>query len=242
MFPQNYSDGLSACRGLPHVAGRYLRNGDSGPTLRNFTVQANTVTSVELTVQVTQSDVVENKGIHVTSAQPITVYGMNQRVFTSDAYLALPVDGLGKDHYVLTYNNLNADNATQVGVVATENGTTVTITPSATTGTRLAGVPYSVDLQPGQTYLLRTELPNTAGDLTGTRVVRISRLRSSAVTKLPRFPSKQVAVLITCLSNCRRRMCGASDLRPYQSPPGPRAISLELWRQKTTPKSIWTAV
>jgi RHS repeat-associated protein len=139
---------------------------------QNFTVQANRVTTVELGfVQSTQSDVVQNKGIHVVSAQPITVYGMNQRPFTSDAYLGLPVNALGKDHYVLSYGSLNASGpGSQFGVVATEDATTITITPSVTTGSRVAGVPYTIALNQGQTYLLQNTTPTAAADLTGTRV------------------------------------------------------------------------
>jgi RHS repeat-associated protein len=198
MFPPNVvANGLSALQRL-YITSPVDTNGTvtipGSNFSQNFTVQANTITTVELGfVQATQSDVVQNKGVHVTSALPVTVYGMNQRVFTSDAYLGLPVEALGTDHYVLTYSNMSSTPASQVGVVATEDATTVTITPSATTGNRLAGVPYTIALNQGQTYLLQNTVPTTAGDLTGTHVSSDKRIAVFSGNK-----SATIPVTVSC--------------------------------------------
>ncbi|MFZ1322893.1 MAG: IgGFc-binding protein, partial [Ignavibacteria bacterium] len=134
-----------------------------------FVVVANTVTSVVIpsSVATHTSDVIDNKGIHVTSLDEVTVYGLNYAQYTTDAYLGLPTDILGMDYTVLTYKN-SSGNGVQFGIVGTVNSTTVTITPSVTTGPRIVGVPYNITLNQGETY----ELRNTVGtnDLTGTTI------------------------------------------------------------------------
>lgn len=136
-----------------------------------FNVVANTVTPVAIpgTYAAHTSDVIDNKGIHVVSNDEVTVYGLNYIAFTTDAYLGLPTDILGTDYVVLTYRNSNVVNAVQFGVVATQDNTTITITPSVTTGPRIAGVPYNIVMNQGQTYELRNTgaAPN---DLTGTTI------------------------------------------------------------------------
>src|SRR5688572_557928 len=135
----------------------------------SFTVTAGTVTTVALPVgaEVTTSDAVETKGVHVTSAAEVTVYGLNQLTASTDAFLGLPTDVLGTEHLVLAYRNGGPVPGTQFGVVAPSDGTTVTITPSVSTGVRAAGVPYTVALNAGQTYQLRNAAAGTA-DLSGT--------------------------------------------------------------------------
>jgi len=133
-----------------------------------FSVTAGTVTSVVVPsgAQLDTSDVVEDKGIHVTALDEVTVYGLNRIQFTTDAYLGLPTDIQGTEYIVLGYENTGAIGS-QLAVVGTQDTTTVTITPSVTTGSRPAGVPYSIVLNQGQTYQLRNTAAAPA-DLSGT--------------------------------------------------------------------------
>ncbi len=177
MFPQAYTDGFGPLvqrlfiTSTVDTSGTVSIPGAGFNFTQNFTVQANTVVTVQLpSVQVFESNIIQAKGIHVTSQQPVTVYGLNQRANSSDALLALPVNTLGTDHFILTYSNMSFAPSSELGVVATENGTTVTITPKATTGSRLAGVPFNITLNQGQTYLLQNTTPDATGDLTGSRV------------------------------------------------------------------------
>ena len=119
-----------------------------------FTVAPGAVTSVVIPpgAEVDTNDVIENKGIHVTAQAEVTVYGLNRIVATTDAFLGLPSDILSTDYIVLGYTSVGL--ASEFGVVATQNATTVTITPSMTTGTHLAGIPYTISLNQGQTYQL----------------------------------------------------------------------------------------
>jgi hypothetical protein len=119
--------------------------------------------TVPLSVDITTNGVTENKGIHITSDNPVTVYGMSEQFATSDAYLALPVDALGTVYYVMSYDfNVMPSEMT---IVATEDNTSVTITPTQSGGGFTAGVPGNIVLNQGQTFQLM------GGDYTGSLVV-----------------------------------------------------------------------
>ena len=122
-----------------------------------FTVTPGSVTSVALPPEamIVNSDTVEDLGVHVTAEAEVTVYGLNRVMFTTDAFLGLPTDALGTDYINLGFVNTDVVNGTEFAVVATQDGTTVTITPSVTTGGHEAGVPYTVTMDQGQTYQLR---------------------------------------------------------------------------------------
>jgi hypothetical protein len=128
-------------------------------------VPAGTLSTITMPagIDITTNGVVENKGIHITSDNPITVYGMSENYATSDAYLALPVDALGTNYLVMsyTYNVLPS----QMTIVASEDNTAVTITPTASGGGFTAGVPGNVVLNEGQTLNLKSN------DYTGSLVV-----------------------------------------------------------------------
>jgi hypothetical protein len=133
-----------------------------------FSVTPGSVTTVAIPVgaHLTTSDMVETKGIHVTAQAEVSVYGLSRIQASTDAFLGLPTDILGTEYIILGYRNGGAIQGSEFAVVATMDGTTVTITPAASTGARMAGVPYNVALNQGQTY----QLINTvfAADLSGT--------------------------------------------------------------------------
>lgn len=113
-------------------------------------------------------EILEMKGVHVTALSEVSVYGLNRRFATTDAYLGLPVSAVGTD-YVLMGWGAGVLGGSELGVVATEDGTIVTITPSVTTVGHAAGVPYTVSLSEGQTYFLACFV-NTTNDLTGSLI------------------------------------------------------------------------
>jgi RHS repeat-associated protein len=135
---------------------------------QNFSVPAGQITSVTLptTIFAVGSENIQNVGVHVVADQEVTVYGINFEQFATDAYLGLPVTALGKEYINASYVNVGIINGTEFGVVAAYDNTTVTVTPSQTTGSRTVGVPYSFVLHRGKTYELRNT--NVPGDLTGT--------------------------------------------------------------------------
>lgn len=168
MFPTQYSAPTLTLFITSEVNTSGTISGSSFASIP-FSVTANTVTSVVVPVglQSHTSDVVDNKGVHVTALQEITVYGLNRAVSTTDAYLGLPTDALGNIYRIMTYQNVGVVNGTAFGIVGTVNGTVVTIIPSVTTGARTAGVPYNIALNQGEAYYLEHSETST-GDLTGT--------------------------------------------------------------------------
>ena len=136
----------------------------------SFSVIPGTVTTVVIPVaaETNTSGVINNKGIHVTSVAPVTVYGLNQYPQSTDAYLGLPAPLLGTDHIVLAYNGTNATYPSEFQVVASQDATQVTITPSAAAAGHAAGVPYTISLDRLQTYQL--QVTTSGADLTGSMI------------------------------------------------------------------------
>jgi hypothetical protein len=137
-----------------------------------FSVTPGTVTAVKLPsgAQSLTSDGIEEKGIRVTAAAPVVVYGLNDYPYTTDAYTALPTSVVGTSYTVLAFGSGQGGNS-EFSVVATENNTEVTITPSVNGGatdSKPAGVPFTVTLNEGQEYELRAT--TNPEDLTGTKI------------------------------------------------------------------------
>lgn len=154
---------------------------------QNFTVQSGVVTTITVpsAAAINTSDGIEvNKAIQIQADAPITVYGLNTvisdlipGVGSSDGFLAFPEQALGIDHLIMA----NTGIGNQFTVVAAEDNTTVTITPSidvapgilsgkTLNGNRPAGVPYNIVLNRGDVYQLRHGLDDQA-DFSGTSVV-----------------------------------------------------------------------
>jgi len=136
----------------------------------NFSITPGTVTTIELPagVEMMTVDGVENKAVHITAQNDIVVYAINQLDASTDAFMGIPNDVLGLEHIIATYEvSGSLDGAgleSSIGVVASENNTIVTITPSASTRGFTAGVPYNVTLNMGEAYQLLSE---DTDDLTG---------------------------------------------------------------------------
>jgi gliding motility-associated-like protein len=113
-----------------------------------------------------------NKAIHVVSKSPVAVYSHIYYSAVSGATLLLPVNTLATDYYSLNYTQIS--NATPsysiFMVIATEDNTTVEITPSQMLiDASAANKPFTVTLKKGEVY---QGLSNF--DLTGTRIRSIS--------------------------------------------------------------------
>ncbi|MEO7531281.1 MAG: PKD domain-containing protein, partial [Sediminibacterium sp.] len=118
-----------------------------------------------------------DRGIHVYSDVDIVAYAHIYNGSVSGASLLFPTNTLGKDYYVIGYNqSSNATNANSFAfVVAVENNTTVEITPSVANKNNLGTTPFTVTLNQGQIYnLMGTTTGNLGTDLTGTRIRTIS--------------------------------------------------------------------
>ncbi|OCX53755.1 hypothetical protein BEL04_05565 [Mucilaginibacter sp. PPCGB 2223] len=140
----------------------------------NFTVTPGVVTQVSIPAAafLGNTNGTQSKGIHITSKNPIAVYAHIYASSVSGATLLLPVNTMANDYYSINYTQLS--NATPsyslFMVIATEDYTTVQITPSAALiNGAVAGTPFTVTLNKGQVY---QGISNT--DLTGTRIQSIS--------------------------------------------------------------------
>jgi gliding motility-associated-like protein len=137
---------------------------------QNFTAAAGQVTEVFLPQGVfyyTGSEAVVDYGIKVTSADPINLSVQHHRYYYSEASIILPVTELGGQYMVMTHpDDLNAGGLPEFVVIATEDNTTIDITPSTFTyGLHPAGIPFAVTMNKGQLYQVQAY-----GDLSGTTV------------------------------------------------------------------------
>lgn len=139
---------------------------------QNYTVAANgtaVVTVPNNQAHITTSQVVENKGIHVTALNPVTVYALNYEAYSSDAAIVLPLNTLGVEYYAATINPAVVSGSpypSEILIVGVQNGSSIQITPSVTTlAGNAAGVPFNITLNQGQTYQIKA-----SGDLTGTYI------------------------------------------------------------------------
>ncbi|WP_081652264.1 T9SS type A sorting domain-containing protein [Cyclobacterium qasimii] len=147
-------------------------------TVIDFDVAPGTITTVDIPSNFIagQADGIENMGLHVLSDDEITVYGLNQKLNTTDAFLGLPLDILGNEYVVMSYTSLRADAtlASEFGIVATMDNTELTIIPSSNTTNRQAGNPFNITLQQGETFQLIAAVNN--GDLTGSIITSNNRI------------------------------------------------------------------
>ncbi len=133
-----------------------------------FSVAAGGETEITLDpgVVLTSNETVEAKGIHVTSLAPVSVHVVSESATSADGYLALPTAGLGTNYYIMSYSS-SRYTGSEFALVATQNNTTVTITPTAAGISQMAGVAFTVTLNTGETFQLQN--PANA-DMTGTLV------------------------------------------------------------------------
>ena len=123
-------------------------------------VPAGTVRSIVLTdkVMIRSFEIVERKlAVRVSSDNPISVYGLNRRYQTTDTYLGFPDHVLGKEYRVMCYH-VAEELSPLFAIIATEDNTLVTITPSALTFKgKKRNADFSVTLNKGDVYQVRSE-------------------------------------------------------------------------------------
>jgi uncharacterized protein (TIGR02145 family) len=129
---------------------------------QNFTVVPGIVTEVILPYEVALVAGIEDKGIHVVANDPISLYGLNRKTASTDAYLALPVNALGLDYTIVSYTTTYAGKGSSFCAVAAQNGTTLTVYNHQTNSTS------TINLNQGQTYYVKA--PVIGEDITGSRI------------------------------------------------------------------------
>jgi len=119
---------------------------------------------------------VRNNAVRLSAPDNFVAYIVNRAQFTSDAGMGLPVEALGTSYILTTYQGsaINSGDRPEFLVVAAFDGTTVTITPTASLQipppglTGQPGVPFQIVLNRGQGF--RGEASFFGVDFTGTLI------------------------------------------------------------------------
>lgn len=124
------------------------------------------------------SEGIENKGIHLFSDNPVNVYALNYRRQSSDVAVIYPTESLGKEYFAMCYSprytTTGNESNSEFLVVASEDNTTVKITPSRNTDQgKMANLPFTITLNKGQSYQVQAGNTDPSGleDLTGSYVL-----------------------------------------------------------------------
>ncbi len=193
-----------------------------------------------------QNEVIAPQSFHITSQKDIGVYALEQAITTSEAFLALPTDVLGKEYFVVAYNSdgrsggINSidgsSTPSQFVIVASEDNTEITITPKVPTR-RYGSMQQQITLKKGDVYLVQAEISLKAGlqnDLTGSFVQStkpIAVFGGQQRTKLPVEESKLssrdcIIEQIPPLSTWGKSYL----LTPYPQPPSITALGSDIYR------------
>ena len=113
-------------------------------------------------------ETVTNNSFRIVSDSGISLYAYNARASSSEISYIIPKAALGDEYFYVSQIDPRS-RPDDLLLVATENNTLVTITPSAvTSGNKVANDPFTIRLQQGQTYLMSAK--NNLPGFTGTHV------------------------------------------------------------------------
>jgi hypothetical protein len=144
-------------------------------TTNDFSVAAGEVTNMSISPgsEMSDYDAVEAYGIHITASRPVSVYAINFDPYASVAFTGYPTTLLGTNYCLMARaasvsSTFSGGFYSQFAVVATQDGTTVTITPSPASdlsghsGTNA----YTETMDAGETYQINGS--DRTNDVTGT--------------------------------------------------------------------------
>lgn len=171
----------------------------------SFNVTANNVTPIEIPEdqayhEATLYEQIAGKGLFIQTDDTVSVYCTNIAYVSFDASFVLPAGGLSDDYIIQTYDQSTAysnhdyvyeHQTSAFLIIATEDNTAIDITPTAATlSGRPAGEEFSITLNKGQTYQVRSTLTGSHRDLSGTRVTardckKIAVFNGNTVTCIP---------------------------------------------------------
>ena len=125
-------------------------------------------------IEMTEAEMVLDKGLLITSTDSVSVYCSNIAIYSFDVSCVIPTEGLADDYIIQTYDqSSNYDFETSAFlIVATEDNTTVDITPACSTlRERPAGETFTITMSRGQSYMVRSNKSLYGSrDLSGSRV------------------------------------------------------------------------
>jgi gliding motility-associated-like protein len=136
----------------------------------NFTVTANQITTIDLPASAMcqgNQQVFEN-GVYIETEDTVAVFAINFIEYSSDASKILPIQSLGTEYRISSYQGLNGLGS-EFLILATEDDTEIEIIPSdPLPNGEPAGVPFVITLNKGQAYQVTTE--SSTIDYTGTLI------------------------------------------------------------------------
>ena len=169
-----------------------------------FSVRANNITTIEIPQQQGYHDgntyeTIAQKGIKVAATDTISVFCTNIAYVSFDASFVLPTESLGDEYVIQSYDQSRSGSNTYVSnnetsaflIVATEDNTEIEITPTAPTlGGHQSGQTFTVTMNAGETYQVRSARTGTDRDLSGTHVLasdckRIAVFNGNTLTCIP---------------------------------------------------------
>jgi PKD repeat protein len=149
----------------------------------SFTVPASTTVSIDGSPWINDLEnkpggIVLNKGVQITSSNLITVYYDEDEYWNQDIFALKGRNALGMEFYTPFQNVWNNPTwysplaYSSADIVATEDNTMITITPTANlVGGYAAGVPFNITLNKGETFSCLATSQSAAGHLGGTHIV-----------------------------------------------------------------------
>ena len=129
---------------------------------------------------------ISRQSLHVRFNDEVTIYGINTLRWSSDGFLALPIDALGREHTIMSYPNTaepgptgqvfeSSDFPSQFAIVANQNNTTIEIQPTVPVNGRGNTYRFQVRLNAGEVFFGQAHdvgrIRRAGRDLTGTRIV-----------------------------------------------------------------------
>lgn len=129
---------------------------------------------------------ISDQTVTVRFDDEVTLYGINTLRWSSDSFLALPVEASGTKYQIMSYPNTVepspagqildvADFPSQFAVIGTEDNTEVRVRPTVPVNGRGGTVPFTVRINRGQVFFAQARdsrlfEPAAGRDLTGTEV------------------------------------------------------------------------
>ena len=149
---------------------------------KQFTTTPGTITTVELpdgkhngdpTVEIsTDEQIVAGMAVHITSDDDVAIYGISSKQYSTDAFMALPIDVLGTEYRTMNYtSSVRGDTPGEFWIVGVQDSTNVTIFPKDITanGTQ-PGSPIKVLIYKGDVFLVQGVNSDPMNDLTGSLI------------------------------------------------------------------------
>jgi gliding motility-associated-like protein len=172
---------------------------NTGFTPLTITIAANSSQSLDLTPYINEIEnavpnLIENRGLKISSTAMVSCYYDIAHGFNGDIYALKGANGVGFKFtlpFQMAFTGAGLPNYTcTFSIVATEDNTTVTITPKNDLLGHAAGVPFSVTLNKGQTYTCQaaTDVPSQRPG--GTLVVASKPISISTKDDTIRYPGQ----------------------------------------------------